>query len=134
MSQENVEIVRRTYAAFNRGDVAAVLGFFDPDIEFNVADVFLDKPRTYRGHRAWREGFLRDLMEVFEEFRAEPEELIDAGDNVAAVVQAGGPGRRSGARAIRRVAHVFTLRDGRIVRFTEFKEVDKALEAAGLSE
>jgi uncharacterized protein len=134
MSQESVEVLRRAYAAFNREDLGTVLEIFDSDIEWNASDVFFDQPRTYHGRRAWQEEFLRDLMEVFDGYRAEPEEFIDAGEQVVAVVRVGGPGRRSGAEAMARVGHVVTLRDGRITRFTEFKEPGDALEAAGLKE
>jgi ketosteroid isomerase-like protein len=134
MSQENVEIVRRAYAAFNDGDLGTVLAILDPDIEWNASDVFFDQPRTYRGRRAWQEEFLHDLMQIFEYYRGEPEELRDAGDQIVAVAQMGGTGRRSGAKAMARVAHVFTFTDGRLVRFTEFKDVGEAFEAVGLSE
>src|SRR5215210_1201004 len=126
--------MRRAYAAFNDGDIATVLAIFDPDIEWNASDVFFDQPRTYRGRRSWQEEFLRDLMQIFEEYRAEPEELKEAGEQVLAVVQVGGSGRRSGAKAMARVAHALTFRDGRVVRFSEFKDVGEALEAVGLSE
>ena len=63
-----------------------------------------------------------------------PERLIDAGEHVVAVAQVGGPGRRSGADVMARVAHVLTFRDGRIVKFTEFKAVGDAFRALGLSE
>src|SRR6266550_1316442 len=134
MSQENVETARRVYAAFNDGDLGTVLAILDPDIEWNASDVFFDQPLTYRGRRAGQEEFLRDLMQIFEEYRGEPEGLRDVGDQVVAVAQMGGTGRRSGAKAMARVAHVFTFRDGRVVRFTEFKDVGEALEAVGLSE
>ena len=134
MSQENVEVVRRAYEAFNAGELGTVLAILDPDIEWNASDVFFDQPRTYRGRRAWQEEFLHDLMQIFEEYRGEPEEIRDAGDKVVAVAQMGGTGRRSGAKAMARVAHVFTFRDGSLVRFTEVKDVGEALEAAGLAE
>jgi hypothetical protein len=134
MSQENVEIVQRAYAAFNDADIEKVLAILDPDIEWNASEVFFDQPRTYRGRRAWQEEFLRDLMDVFAQYRSEPEDVIDAGDQVVSIVHVGGPGRRSGAEATARVGHVLTLRGGRLVRFTEFKEPREALEAAGLAE
>jgi uncharacterized protein len=134
VSQETVEIVRRAYEAFNDGDLGTVLAILDPDIEWNASDVFFDQPRTYRGRRAWQREFLRDLMQIFEEYRGEPEEIKDAGDQVVAVAQMGGTGRRSGAKAMARVAHVFTFTDGRLVKFTEFKDVGEAFEAVGLAE
>jgi uncharacterized protein len=130
MSQENVEIVRRAYVAFNDGNLDAVLAAMDPDIEWNASDVFFDFPRTYRGRQAWQEEFLRDLMQIFETYRSEPERLLDAGGEVVAVVWVGGRGRRSGADAMARVAHLFAFRDGKIVRFTELRDVDAALDAA----
>lgn len=92
MSEEKVEIVRRAYAAFNDANVDAVLAAMDPDIEWNASDVFFDQPRTYRGRRAWREEFLRDLTQTFETYRGEPEKLLDAGGRVSGR----GLGRRVG--------------------------------------
>ena len=134
MSQENVKTARRTYAAFNEGDLGAVLAALDPDIEWNASDVFFDQPRTYRGRRAWQQEFLADLMRIFETYRAEPERVLNAGDRVVAVVRVGGRGRQSGAEALARVAHVLTFRDDKIVTFTERQDIDAALEAVGLSE
>jgi uncharacterized protein len=131
---ENVELVRSAYEAFNRADIGAVLALFDPDIEWHASDVFFDQPRTYRGRGVWQERFLQDLMEVFTAYRADPEQISEAGDQVVAIVRVGGPGRHSGAEAMARVGHVLALRNGKVVRFTEFREPTDALEAAGLSE
>ena len=134
MSQENVEIVRRAYAAFSEGNLGPVLAALDPDLEWNASDVFFDQPRTYHDRQTWQEQFLPELAEIFEEYRAVPEQLIDLGDRVLAVAQVGGPGRRSGADVMARVAHVLTFRRGKVVKFTEFKVVGDAFRAVGLSE
>ncbi len=47
MSQENVEIMRRAYAAFSEGNLGPVLEALDVDLEWNASDVFFDQPRTY---------------------------------------------------------------------------------------
>jgi len=44
MSQENVEVVRRAYVAFNEGDLGAALAAMDPDIEWNASEVFFHHP------------------------------------------------------------------------------------------
>jgi ketosteroid isomerase-like protein len=134
MSQENVELVRQAYEAWNRGDVGSVLEILDLDIEWNTSDVFFDQPHSYHGRSAWQGEFLPELMETFEAYRAEPEELIDAGEQVVALVRVGATGRSSGAEGMARVGHVVTVRGGRITRFTEYKEAGDALEAAGLAE
>jgi ketosteroid isomerase-like protein len=134
MSQENVEIVRRAYAAFSEGNLGPVLEALDADLEWNASDVFFDQPRTYHDRQTWQEQFLPELAEIFEEYRAVPEQLIDLGDRVLAVAQVGGPGRRSGADVMARVAHVLTFKGGKVVKFTEFKVVGDAFRAVGLSE
>ena len=49
MSQENVDIIRRGYEAFNRGDLEAILATLDPRIEWwPAADELITNP--YRGH------------------------------------------------------------------------------------
>ena len=37
MSQENVELVRGGFAAHNRGDLDALVEFYDPDVVFEIA-------------------------------------------------------------------------------------------------
>jgi ketosteroid isomerase-like protein len=85
MSQENVEIVRRTYAAFSEGNLGPVLEALDPDLEWNASDVFFDQPRTYHGRQMWQEQFLPELAEIFQAYRAVPEQVIDVRDQVLAV-------------------------------------------------
>jgi hypothetical protein len=74
MSLENVEIVRRGYEAYARGDVAAMLADVDPEMI-----TYREEPdgATFKG----REGFLEAIaewVEDFDEFVATAEELIDA--------------------------------------------------------
>ena len=95
MSEENVGIVRRFIGAFNRGGVEAALPFLDPEIEWNTTGIFVE-PGTYRGH----EGVVRYLGDVaaeFEDVHTEPEQLIDAGEQVVVPVRISGRGRQSGA-------------------------------------
>jgi ketosteroid isomerase-like protein len=51
------------------------------------------------------------VRRTYADYRGEPEAIRDGGDQVVAVVQVGGTGRRSGAKAMARVAHVLTLQD-----------------------
>ncbi len=115
-------------------DVPTVIELFDQDIGWNASDVFFDEPRAYRGRTEWAQTFLRDLIALFEDYRADPEEIIDAGDHLVAIVRVGGRGRHSGAMVTARVAHVMTFRDGGIATFTEFKDVPEGRETAGLTE
>src|SRR6266550_2050793 len=75
MSQENVEIVRRAYAAFSEGNLGPVLDALDADLEWNASDVFFDQPRTYHDRQTWQEQFLPELAEIFEEYRVVREQF-----------------------------------------------------------
>lgn len=133
VSRENVELIRAGYEALARGEIDPVLEASDPAVELHVSDAYFDAPHTYRGYDGYRQLFAAQT-EVFEGFRVEPEEFLDAGDQVLAIVWAGGRGRKSQAETMGRFGHLFTLRNGKIVRFREFKDPQEAMRAAGLKE
>jgi ketosteroid isomerase-like protein len=73
-------------------------------------------------------------LEAWEERRLEPEDFIDAGDLVVALLHEYRRGRGSGVELESKTAVVFAVRDERIVRIQGYMDRDAALEAAGLSE
>ena len=136
MSQENVELVRRIYEAYNRGDIEGMLALADPppEFEFVPSGVLIpDLSRVQRGP----EG-LRRLVEVFSgEFDAlqmEIHELIDAGDQVYSSFTLQGRGKQSGVEANFNGWLVWTVRGCTIARLLGFTDRDPALDAAGLRE
>jgi uncharacterized protein len=131
VSRENVELVRGLYEALARGDRDAFLAGHDPAVEVHVSDAYFDAPHTYRGHDGLL-GLFAAQAEVFVEFRVVPERFIDTGDHVLAIVRAGGRARESGVDVSGRFGHLVTIRDGKVVRFEEFKDPQEALSAAGL--
>ncbi len=132
MPPDNIAVVRRGYDALNDGDVERALADIDPEIEWRTYLVPGPGGGTYRGHEGVRELW-EDVRNIFGDYRNEPEQLIDAGDRVVAFVCIRGRGGRSGAEVEARIAHVFTLRDGRIMRVDSFEDRDEALRAAGLA-
>jgi ketosteroid isomerase-like protein len=134
MSQENVEIVGRMYDAYSRGDFETSLSHFGPEVEWDLSAYPLpDWPNTGRG----RENFARhlaDYLSGWREYRAEPREMIDAGDMVLVVLYETAVMRGSDARLERDLHQVWTLSDGVIVHLGVFKTRAQALEAAGLPE
>ena len=144
MSQENVEIVRRNYAAlvegFERGDFEtarfdAFFEWLDPEIDWRGPREFPDLAEPRVGPEGVRE-YAGVLFEAIEDYRMVPEEFIDAGDDrVLVFSREGGRGRGSGAEVITQpTAHLWTIRNGRAVRMQSYWERSEALEAAGLSE
>jgi ketosteroid isomerase-like protein len=124
MSQQNVEIVRRLYETWGRGDLDAVFAFYDPAIEWDMTHSYIPDMGVYRGHDGVRE-FFREWLAFFAEYYAEPEEFIDADESVVVSVRDAG---RSKAKTVAGVEmpvyysdlprfwQVFRLRQGRVVR------------------
>jgi ketosteroid isomerase-like protein len=128
MSQENVEIVRREYIAFAARDWTALAEIWHPDIEYEALD-----PATYRGHDELRHGFM-GWSDLFEEFRVEADEVVDAGDQVVVVERYGGrkmKGSDADMWLEQSVARLISFKDGKIWRVKEYSTLARALEAAG---
>ena len=132
MSQENVDIVRAGYEAYNRGDVEAALATLHPSIEWWPA---ADEPITdpYRGHDGYR-SLVAGAREAFPDLRVEVDELFVAGCCVVACVRFSGRGRDSGVPFEIRETHVARFRDGKVIEVREYREKDEALDVLGLRE
>ena len=132
MSQANVEIVRRCFDAFIRGDFDAAMQEFHPDIEYDLTRISPDG-ELYEGHEGVRTG-MRRWLGAWSEYAMQVDEYIDAGDSVVIFFRESGRGKGSGVRIEQSVAGVWTLNEGKVVRVTPFPDRSQALEAAGLGE
>ena len=133
MSQENVEIVRRAYEAFGRGDLDAAVADADPNVEYVPSGALPDQGDVARGSEEYKR-FISWLFDVFDEARLEPTELVDAGDRVLGGFTVSGRGKQSGIDTSWTLWQVWTLQDGRLVHGRGFTTREDALEAVGLSE
>ena len=132
MSQKNVEIVRSVYEATNRRDWDAAFRDQSPDVEFTTPPRGINAG-TYRG-REECQAYFEEWLTPFEAVSAEPEELLESGDQVAVVLKIRARPRESNAEIEIRNGHLWAFRDGRARSMRIFPEPEKALEAAGLSE
>jgi ketosteroid isomerase-like protein len=133
VSAENVDVVRRSYEAFNRGDLDGALDVMHPEVEWQTYIVPGPGGGTYHGRDGVRQLW-SDARSVFGEFRNEPERFFDVPpDRVVAFVRICGVGKESGVPVEARIAHLITLRDGMAIRVRSFEDRDEALRAAGLA-
>jgi hypothetical protein len=145
MSEENVQIVRRTYEAWNAfasGDLTreALAGiaaeFFDPEVEYewHGGQFMPDTPQHVRGLPALA-GFWEQMLSVWDDLRLSLLECIEApNDRVFALVRQTGRGRESGVPIEAHLFQVATIQEGVVQKFEIFRHRAEALEAAGLSE
>lgn len=114
----NKEIVEGVYASFAQGDVPAVLGAMAENIEWAEADGF-PLAGTYVGPQAVLEGVFMRLGEVGDEFAAVPDQIVAEGDTVVALGNYSWKHKNSGAPAKVKMAHVWTVADGKLATFQQ---------------
>jgi ketosteroid isomerase-like protein len=85
------------------------------------------------GTRVGREH-IASVRDVYPDFHAEPERFIDAGDEVVVIASVRARTARSDVELRWRQGFVWTIRDGKAVRFQWFNDPKEALAAAGMPE
>jgi ketosteroid isomerase-like protein len=121
MSDGNVALLRRSYEAFNRGDVAAVVEALDPGMEWDEPDLpGVSFSGEHRGREQLRRKVLEPVRDEIEGFQVEPEEFIDAGAQVVVLGRYRGHGRDTGIGLDAPFAHVWTMRGGKPVRYRDY--------------
>jgi ketosteroid isomerase-like protein len=134
MSQENVNVVRDAYDALEHRGLDAMADYWTDDIDHRAMEGAPDDRGPMHGKAAVR-AYIQDWFDMFDNFRAEPIELLEVReDKVVAVIETSGRAKLSGIDAGLTFAAVFTIRDGKVARGREYETREQALEAAGLSE
>jgi ketosteroid isomerase-like protein len=132
MSAENVGIVRLGYDEFlATGEL--VERITAPEFVWDMS-TFHGWPerQTYEGPEGTRE-FLTDWVGAWEDWRLEVRELIDAGDDVVAILHQSGRSNTTGLEVDMDFAQVWTIEDGKQTRMRMYADPDEALRAVGLS-
>ena len=130
MSRAAEQAVRGLAAAINWGDPDAAVDVCDPDIEF--LSVLAVSGKAYRGHDGIREYF-EDISSAWEEWRVQVHRVVSAPDGrVVIVMTMHMRGKGSGAMLSERTGHVWTLRDGKLLRNQPFRSAEEALRYVGL--
>ena len=128
MSQENVETVRLSIAAYQRGEWEEATVYLAPDAVWEVGQEL-----PARGPAAGRDMWRR-WNDEWDRLDMIGEEIIDAGDKVFVAMHYQGRGRLSGVTIDQWVFEVHTFRDGQCVSKVDFETRTEALEAVGFSE
>jgi ketosteroid isomerase-like protein len=134
MSQENVEMIRRTWEAVRRGDIEPALDMMAPEVEMDLttggrmdADIYWGPDGVRAAYQLWASSW--------ESLDMEAKEITDLGDN-RLIVQftSRGHSSQTGLDFEMDRYWVYAMRRGRVVRIQEFETRQQALKAVGLEE
>ena len=123
----NKEIIENVYANFARGDVPAILGAMADDIEWVEADGF-PLPGTFVGPQNVLEGVFMRLGEIGDEYTVVPDRFVADGDTVVALGNYTWKHKSSAAPASVKMAHVWTMVDGKVIAFQQHVDTIKVRE------
>jgi uncharacterized protein len=116
MSEQDVSTMRTAYEAFNRADIPAVLEAFDPQMEWHEPGGGRAPQGTFSGSESVANDVFARVSENFDEFEAQPDAFIDAGEHLV-VVGSFRAKSKVGRQMQARYAHVWRMRDGKAVSF-----------------
>ena len=126
VSQSNVELARSALRAFEQRDMNTIEELCAPGIEFDWSRRLLD-PTMTRGYDGIRQ-FLEEVDGIFHDIVFEEEEILEFGDEVLVVSTGRFRGRTSGVDVTAHGAIIWTIRDGKLVRFRFYQTKEDALE------
>ena len=131
MTEENLDVIRRGYEAFGRGDINALLESFDEQINW----VTPGPPElATSGNRTGRQAvaqFFTAVNDTFEIQRFEPREFLAQGDRIVVLGSETARVRTTGKVLELDWVHVFALRNRKVIAFQEF--CDTAAVVAAMS-
>jgi ketosteroid isomerase-like protein len=132
MCNQNEWIVREAFLAYDRGDVARMMDFIDPDLEWTYLDPGQEDPRPQVCHgRDELEKALRQQAGLG--LHGEVEEVVASGDHVILVMRTPGADQHRQPDADHRTYDVLTVRDGLIIGLHACRDRGEARALAGIS-
>jgi ketosteroid isomerase-like protein len=134
VSEANLEIVRRSWEAWLRGDLGALASLWDPEVVWDLQH-FQDWPESsYQGVEGVRR-FLTEWLEMWAEYEIEVEQIVPAPDGrVVSLYTTRAKGRQSGLPMVLPMALITTVRNGKVIRFDAYDDRAEALTVVGLRE
>jgi ketosteroid isomerase-like protein len=128
MSGNNLDLLREGYSNFAKGNIPAVLAVFDSNIEWTEAKGF-PYGGTYRGPDSVTEQVFTKLATEWDGYTVKAHEFIDAGEKIVVLGKYSGTYKETGKSFEADFAHVWTLRDGKAVKFVQYTDTALVQEA-----
>lgn len=131
---DSVATVRSIYEAFGRGDVQTVLGLMSEKVEWNEAEHFTYwTGGPFVGPQAVLDGVFARIGQDFDGFTVDVGRVVGCGDTVLSEGRYRGTVKATGKRLDVQVAHVWDVRDGKVVRFQQYADTWQVAQATGVT-
>ena len=127
--QQNTALIQEIYAAFSRGDIAGILSRVTDDVQWTT-----EGPPVipYAGKMVGRDQvqkFFSALSSTQENMKLTTDGIIAQGDQVATHGRYSGVVKATGKRFDGPIAHIFTIRDGKVSRFLDIIDTAQMVDA-----
>ena len=136
MSEEHIDLARRGFEAFNRGDWESALELVSEDVVWGAYLATMDGEKVIFGHESLRRTWQAQREDLGgEDFKVEARDIRDlAAGSLMVRLRVTGRGSASGVPVETEYVQLWTIRGGLAVRLDNYESEAEALEAAGLSE
>jgi ketosteroid isomerase-like protein len=134
---ENLQTIQAVYRAFGESDMPALFGQFDPDIEWQLAEHHVyARPdgAPFHGARELGEQFFARLAPEWQEFIVSPARFHVAGDTVIVEGRYTGNHARTRRKLDAQFCHLWTLKNGKVLRFQQYMDTAQLREAATIAQ
>ena len=126
---ENMKIIEELYSAFSKGDIESIIGLLSSDVEWGEPE---NPYNPAAGTRSGHQGFLEWInigKQVEDILVLEPKRMLTDDDSVAAVGYLKCRAIPTGKTYESDFVHLFTIKDGKVIKFQEFFDTYAAGEA-----
>ena len=129
-TEANIQIAKKAYADFGRGDIAAILAVLDDNVEWTTPGEGVPTAGTRRG-KAEVARFFETVAATWNFQAFEPRDYIASGDQVVVCGSYTATARSTGRQITSEWVMVWKLSDGKVTNFRE--HTDTAALAGAVS-
>ncbi|NES04217.1 MAG: nuclear transport factor 2 family protein [Okeania sp. SIO2F4] len=126
----NIDVIKRLYQAFSEGDIDSVSALLDPSIEWIESDG-IPYGGVFKGYEAVLNGVFAKIGAEWDNFTAHVDEFIDAGDIVVTLGTDSAIYKATGKKMIAPTASIWTLKNGKVVKFRQYIDTLAVVNAIG---
>ena len=126
--QSGIDVVQELYRMALDGHEEAIAQLVTPDIVWEILESF-PHGGIYTGSQAVFGRFLPKLRADFHDWKAQPDEFVDAGDTIVALGHYSGTLQTNGVHIVAPFCHIWTLKNGKIARLRQCADTAKCAQA-----